>query len=740
MEENAVQINEVSLRDYVDILRRRKAIVIQTFVVVFAVGAIATFLAKPVYRTNARILVEGKVIALSQSNTNDPLNVITPDPGHDVATQIEILQGEDLLKQAYAKSGIPDGSVHLEVKQVGSTDVIELIVESIEAKKATQFALVLPETYLKFFTGNRRTELENALDFAQTRLKQETSSYNAAYGQLQVLRTRSKMYSIKTERERRLSEKNESEAQLQKLEAQIAGDNAKYNRVLNEESHAPKELVNTATVPNAMIDPLREKLVALKSQRNLAVRNFKPSHESVKQIDGEISELESRLNNLKKEITTTTRSRNPAIAEYDKQLAEIRIGLSSSQALYDQTQRRVVRANSDLKQFSTTEPMQEQYEDKAERAKNTIVLLTKDVDDLNLRLKLAHDPVKVLTPAVAAKLVAPQKTNNLIYSALVGLILGFCFALLQEFMDDRINSPEDTRRLMEAPILGYVPLITDSDRLLLTNIGSGTMIYRSFSLLESYRTLRSNVQFASVDNPNISVLVTSTTPGEGKSVTASNLAVALALDGKRVILVDADLRRPTIHDKFGVTNKPGLTNVLIGHTKLKDALKQSDIPGLSLLTSGPNPPNPAELLNSQVMRHIHSELKQMADIVIFDSPPFLATADAQVLSALTDGVLYVIQFGEARKSAVKHSVQLMRQAHANLLGVVFNKIDLSQRRDDYYYGYYGYYQYYQSAEGQPGDKRMMSTREFEALLAMSKNKGEFVPRKEDDDENHSEQQ
>ena len=322
--------------------------------------------------------------------------------------------------------------------------------------------------------------------------------------------------------------------------------------------------------------------------------------------------------------------------------------------------------------------------------------------------------------------------NNLIYAALVGFILGFCVALVQEFMDDRINSPEDTRRIMNSPILGYVPMVKESDKVLLTGLANGS-VFRSFSLLESYRTLRSNVQFASVDNPNISILITSTTPGEGKSVTATNLAISLALDGKSVILVDADLRRPTIHTKFEVDSKPGLTNVLIGNMTLNQALKESKVPGLRLLTSGPHPPNPAELLNSQIMRRLHNELKEMADIVIFDSPPFLATADAQVLSAVTDGVLYVVQFGEAKKSAVKHSVQLLNQAHANILGVVFNKIDLSQRRDDYYYGYYGYYQYYQPAVGEGEDKRRVSTKEFEALLAMRTNLGDNPPLVEKDD-------
>ena len=270
---------------------------------------------------------------------------------------------------------------------------------------------------------------------------------------------------------------------------------------------------------------------------------------------------------------------------------------------------------------------------------------------------------------------------------------------------------------MDAPTLGYVPLVEAPEMRLLNQTRKSGLHTSSFSLLESYRVLRSNVQFAAVDNPKNSLLVTSTTPGEGKSVTAANLAVALALDGKRVILVDADLRRPTLHDKFGIPSRPGLTNVLVGQTTLEDALQDTDVPGLRVLVAGPLPPNPAELLNSQVMRQVHLDLKTLSDIVIYDSPPLLATADAQVLSASVDGVLYVVQFGEAKKSAVRHAMELLNQAHATVLGVIFNKIDLTTKRDDYYYGYYAYYQYYQTEKLTGQKRRRRSTEEFEALLS-----------------------
>jgi capsular exopolysaccharide synthesis family protein len=210
----------------------------------------------------------------------------------------------------------------------------------------------------------------------------------------------------------------------------------------------------------------------------------------------------------------------------------------------------------------------------------------------------------------------------------------------------------------------------------------------SGSLLESYRILRSNVRFATVDEPVCSILVTSTIPGEGKSTTAANLAVAMALDERRVILVDADLRRPTVHKKFNMQLKPGLTDVLVGVLPLEAALRDTNIPGLRVLAAGPIPPNPVELLSSRTMHQIHRTLKEMADVIIFDSPPCLVTADAQVLSAEVDGVLYVMQFGETKKTGARHAVELLSRAQARLLGVVFNKISVES--NSYYSGYYHY--------------------------------------------------
>ena len=158
------QTTEISLRDYIDLLRRRKYVVIQTFVLVLMVGTIVTFMTKPTYRTGARILVEGREFTVAQYNTSDPLsNLFMPDAGHDIATQIEVLQSDKVMSEAFQSAGVSPLDVRVDIKQIGSTDVIEILAESNKAENAERMAKVLPTTYLKYMTGNRKNEILNAL-------------------------------------------------------------------------------------------------------------------------------------------------------------------------------------------------------------------------------------------------------------------------------------------------------------------------------------------------------------------------------------------------------------------------------------------------------------------------------------------------------------------------------------------------------------------------------------------------
>jgi len=206
-------------------------------------------------------------------------------------------------------------------------------------------------------------------------------------------------------------------------------------------------------------------------------------------------------------------------------------------------------------------------------------------------------------------------------------------------------------------------------------------------IAESYRTIRTNIQFASVSNDVKVMMTTSTAPGEGKTSTASNLAVVYAQAGQRVLLIDADLRKPDVHQRFGLSNLIGLSTLLIKDKSIAECIDVGNIPNLSILTSGPVPPNPSELLSSRAFAEFIQQMRDEYDFIIVDSPPVLNLADALVLSHVVDGVVFIINSASTNRTHVKNSLASLEQIGARIMGVVLNRVR-RPKGDSYYYNYY----------------------------------------------------
>lgn len=213
-----------------------------------------------------------------------------------------------------------------------------------------------------------------------------------------------------------------------------------------------------------------------------------------------------------------------------------------------------------------------------------------------------------------------------------------------------------------------------------------TMLDSKSPISEQFRTIRTNIQFSSIDSEIKTLMVTSSGPGEGKSTTTANLAVVFAQQGKKVLLVDADMRKPTAHYTFNHTNTFGLTSVLTKQMTLEKAVKETNNQDLFILTSGPIPPNPAELLSSQAMERFFEEAQQMFDVILFDTPPLLAVADAQILTNKCDGTILVVSSGKTEKEMIVKAKELLDSAQSKLLGVVLNNKKMQKNNYYYYYG------------------------------------------------------
>lgn len=279
---------------------------------------------------------------------------------------------------------------------------------------------------------------------------------------------------------------------------------------------------------------------------------------------------------------------------------------------------------------------------------------------------------------------SPRVSLNIAIAFFLGLMVSVGLSFLLEYLDNTLKSKEDIERISELPVIGLLPF----DETLASGKAQQLITYTNpkSNTSEAYRTLRTNIQFSSLDRDLRTLVVTSTKPGEGKSTITSNMAIAMAQSGKKVLLLDCDLRKPTIHKKFGVTNAKGLTNVLLKDKKFEDCVLITKQENLHVVTSGPIPPNPSELLGSNKFKILLKHLSSIYDVILVDAPPALIVTDAQILSSVCDGTVLLTSYGETEKEALLEGKSLLTKVNSNILGIILNKIPEGGKGS--YYGTY----------------------------------------------------
>ncbi len=297
--------------------------------------------------------------------------------------------------------------------------------------------------------------------------------------------------------------------------------------------------------------------------------------------------------------------------------------------------------------------------------------------------------IQIKAATVPTQPVRPNMLLNTLLGTVVGFGLAVSLVFMRELLNDTIKTPDEFSRSFNLPVLAVVPSIDTSESQLVT------LTHPRSSVAEAFRSLRTNIQYASVDRPLKTILITSPMPKDGKSTVSSNLGVVNAQNGRQVILIDSDLRKPTIHHIFRLANDIGISDMFVtAYDKLSRFLKRTEVPGLLTLTSGNLPPNPSELLDSRRARHILDTISSQAEMVLIDTPPVVGMADAAILAPHVDGVLLVIKLGQTTMPAVRQAVMQLDQVGANLIGVVLNGLESRKQiysRYSYYYYGYGYH-------------------------------------------------
>lgn len=362
--------------------------------------------------------------------------------------------------------------------------------------------------------------------------------------------------------------------------------------------------------------------------------------------------------------------------------------LDQRTALVEQTQ---ATLQSKVSQEAQMQTVLQNY-----RASYTILL--QSYESIRLAESQSSSGVLLKDPAVLpAEPIQPQPFRSAMLAAVVGLFLGAGIVFLVEFLDDSLRDPQEITRAWGIPILGMI---------ITYNSNNGNVLITEKQprapVSEAFRSLRTNLQFASIASPLHTILVTSPSPEDGKTTVVGNLACVFAQGGRKVVVIDADLRRPRVHKVFQLQNRLGLTDQFIHPQEYLDgAVQPTEVKNLFALTSGSLPPNPSELLGSQKMIDIIHTLEGQFDLVIMDAPPSLVVTDANVLANRADGVLLVIHPHITKRAAIKHTIEQLAQVNAKIIGVVLNGVDVKKSRYNYYRGYYhkygrGYASYWDS--------------------------------------------
>lgn len=617
---------------------------------------------KPQYvATSTMILPSANGTSSSSISATDLVAIVTGTRnglGGQVDTQIAIVKGPSLIARAMAKLspalrqrgwGDPKASwAPVDARAPVSTDLIDISVTAGDPVAAMALANSLIDAFAERSKEEGNRTFDKNLAFLKKTVDKVGDDLNRAKRELQAYKEQHHIFTIETNL-------NTSTAHVQELS----------NATQAADAEVAAGPTGTAVLSDATTTSLQQKATEAESRYQTVMRDYLPQAPEAQKAKEEADSARALYEQRVKVMMNTARSR--------------------AQALHVQ----LARAQSEASALPGLEYKLTELMGKVELLGKTYQTLSTNYTNMMLQRQADVATAHALTPATNAVEAARTWTQAGITALLCALVLASLAAFLLEQVDNTLHAVDDLEPMLpHTNMLGAMPLQRkQSERRLMPASGrSATPV-----LLESCRIIRSNLAFATLETPARSILVTSADPGEGKSLCALNLATVMAFDGRRVILVDCDLRRPAQHVLNQVTLEPGVSNVLSGDVKWEDAVVTTNIPGLSVMPAGTLPPNPPELLGSGANRQLVQDLKENYDMVILDSPPALSLTDAQVLCSIADGVVMVVAADSTTRPHVKRAYAKLRHAGGRVLGVILNKIRESSNPDLYntYYTYHG---------------------------------------------------
>lgn len=691
-----------NLRDYWNILIKRKWWVISAFLGLVVTVGLVTLLMTPIYRSSTILqIVQDNPSAMM--GERDPMAMMA---GQDTMarfyeTQYMLLNNRTILyriidvlnltehpeyktlKEKYQKQSpqaLRDDIAkslekNLEIKPLKRSYLVEIFFKSPDKGLSQEVPNAIYQEYIKFSMLTRRQSYKLIREWLDSELGQLATKVEASERKLFEQGKEKDFLSLESKEENVIVRKYvELNGLLTKAQAERAVKESQYRQIKEKGLDAP------LTVNNLLIQKLREETIGQEAKVSSINKIYDKNYPQLQAEEAKLKDLRMRLNNEVQRIRTSIQ------ADYETALrAEnlLKDAMEFQKNNVVNLQDNLVQHHILKRDLQTNEQL---YQALLARMKEASIAST-----------MVTSNVAVIVPAeLPLKPYLPKKKLNLALAAVIGLLGGVGMAFLVEYWDDSVKTTDELERICRIPSLGVVPFLSHNGQPALEERPAGELELATVSqprsmVAEAIFHIRTAVMLSSSGGPPGIVVVTSPNPSEGKSTLSMNLAASMATMGRKTVLIDCDLRKPSINAIFDHPGQPGLSNFLTGGASLDEILCPTRIPDLFFIAAGAVPPNPVQLVTSEAFTELLQKLEKDFQHVIVDTPPLIGFTDARAISSLAGGVLLVVKHHATSREAMRLAVQLLSQVRAPILGAVLN---MAEKGNLGYGGYYGYYKYY----------------------------------------------
>ncbi len=545
------------------------------------------------------------------------------------------------------------------------SSILQISYEDNVALRAQEFANALAKAYLQQNIEKKTKEATQKLEFIDKQLKFITENLKSSAVKLEEFKKSSSTISLSAKAETVIRQMSEKETQLSEISIE--------EEMLSRLYQSVKSGKNLESLALVGVDKSKSSLAGMIKELQEAILKKKILRADYTEMHPEVVKLRKTITQLKKVIISTIKNMEKSIKErkvlLEKSIAQLQKKLDklpADERMFGQLQRK----------FSVNEKI---YSYLLEKRSETAILKAATVSKNRI----------IDTALLPGAPIKPKRKLIVLVGMILGLIVGIALAFLRAFLDDRIKGEEDISHATNVPLLGMIPHIKEKDAAEKLKV----VISPKSAVAESFRHLRTNLQFMEREKKSHIISVTSTIGGEGKTTVSMNLAAIMSMAEKKTILINMDMRKPTLHERFGLENVRGMSTLLSKHTSLAKVIQHTEYTNLDVITSGPVPPNPSELIQGDLMEKVLEKLSEVYDVIIMDTPPVGLVTDARTLMHLSDTSIFVLRAEYSKKGFIKGIDELYKHDGIRGLGILLNDMKMDRSGYGYSYGYgYGYYE------------------------------------------------